>query len=309
MDNTQIEKALARLFDEEGHRIVFWNDPEREFFITLSLLNLPEGVHVLRLDRVEAFEAKIRIERDDPEERYLVYAPTEEPDYEADWLLDIRLYSRSFRADRASIILDQLGLANQHLREHLALRRKFFDSKQRLQKLQSLVVSNDTDVDLDRKMIAVAVKADQPEWFNIVRTLFHEFTITENGEDIDLENPPEVWLQVEKFDLDESFWQMAKSLFGYSEDEPSLRNFLIRLLVTDFAHHLKGNLPDSLAHLVLHQPGKSNAVVCLAQWRDSSSRGSSYDLLSDVVATILKIEDQLYEFEIDELMEVMTFQV
>jgi 16S rRNA G527 N7-methylase RsmG len=35
---------------------------------------------------------------------YLLYAPTEEPDYEADWLLDIRLYSRSFQADHASII-------------------------------------------------------------------------------------------------------------------------------------------------------------------------------------------------------------
>ena len=36
--NTQTENALARLFDEEGCRIVFWDDPEREFFITLSAL-------------------------------------------------------------------------------------------------------------------------------------------------------------------------------------------------------------------------------------------------------------------------------
>ena len=77
---------------------------------------------------------------------------------------------------------------------------------------------NDSDVDLDRKMTAVVVKANQPEWFNIVRTLFNEFTTKENGEDIDLENPPEVWLQVEKFDLDGPFWQMAKSLFGYSQE-------------------------------------------------------------------------------------------
>ncbi len=41
------------------------------------------------------------MERDDSDGRYLVYSSTEEPDYEADWLLDIRLYSRSFRADGA----------------------------------------------------------------------------------------------------------------------------------------------------------------------------------------------------------------
>ena len=36
---------------------------------------------------------------------------------------------------------------------------------------------------------------------------------------------------------------MVKATFGYAEETPSLRNFLIRLLVTDYAHHLKGDLP------------------------------------------------------------------
>lgn len=308
MDNTQIENALTRLFVDDNQRIVFWNDPEKEFVSTLPYVFPPEGVNVLRLDQVGAFEAKIRIERDDPEGQYLIYAPTEEPEYDNDWLLDVRLYSRSFRADRASIILDQLGLASQHLREHIAARRKFFDNKLRLQKLQPLVVANDTDMDLDRKMISVVTKADQPEWFNIIRTLFHEFTSANNGNDIDLDDPPDEWLQVEKYDLDEPFWQTAKSMFGYSEENPCLRNFLIRLLVTDFAHHLKGNLPTALNNLVLPTSGRSNAVVCLAQWRDSASKGSSYDRLSDVVARIVKMEDHLYTLEIDGLLDVMTFQ-
>jgi len=309
MDNTQVENALTRLFDEEKQRLVFWNDPEKEFEITLSTIQLPKGVKLLRMDQTALLELKIRIERDDPEARYLLYSSKEEPDYENDWLLDIRLYSRSFRADKPTIILAQLGLAHQHLREHIAARRKFFDNKQRFQKLKQLVVSNDTEIDLDRKMITVIVKAGQPDLFNIVRTLFHEFTVTQNGEEIDLENPPDVWMQIEKFDLDGAFWQMAKSMFGYSEENPSLRNFIIRLLVTDFANQLRGNVPDSLAHLLLPQSGVSNAMVCLAQWRDSSSKGSGYDRLSDMVAEILNIEDKIYDIEIDNLLDVMTFQV
>jgi len=308
MDNTQIENALARLFDEEGNRIVFWNDPEKEFAITVPLLNLPEGVNILRLDQMGPFEAKFRMEREDPEGRYLVYAPSEEPDYESDWLLDIRLYSRSFRADRASIILDQLGLSNQYLAEHLAKRRKFFDNKQRTQKLRTFVAPDDTDVDLDRKMIAVVAKADQPEWFNIIRTLFHEYTTRDNGEDIDLAAPPPAWMQIEKFDLEQPFWNMGRILFGYEEENPSLENFLIRLLVTDFAYYLKGEIPTSLSHLVLPMAGRSNAVVCLGQWRDSSSKGSSYDKLSELVAGILKIEDLVYGLKIETLLDVMTFQ-
>jgi uncharacterized protein (TIGR02687 family) len=308
MDNSQIENALARLFDEEKQRIVFWNDPEKEFINNLPFIYLPAGVKCLRLDQVGALEIKILLERNDHEGRYLLYAPTDEPDFEADWLLDIRLYSRNFRADRASIILDQLGLANLHLREHLAARRKFFDNKQRLQKLQAMTVPDDTDLDLDRKMIAVVVKTDQPEWFNIIHTLFHEFKVKEIGELIDLDSPPEVWSQIELFDLDETFWQMTQSLFGYREESPNLKNLLIRLLITDFAHRLKAELPLAFSHLVLPTSGRSNAVVCLAQWRDSSSKGSSYELLSDVGAGILKMEDQLFSFEIEHLLEVMTFQ-
>jgi uncharacterized protein (TIGR02687 family) len=302
-DLNQITTALERLFNEEGQRIVFWNDPEREFQMIVSMLGI-DGVTTLRLDEIRALEAKIRLERDEPKGKFLLYATTEEPDYENDWLLDIRLYSRDFRADRASILLMELGLVNQTLRTHVADRRKFFDAKDRLQKLKSLVDKNDGAADLDRKMIAVVAKADQPEPFNLVRTIFHAWT--EAGE-IDLDNPPAAWGQIEKFDLDAPFWQMVKATFGYEEENPTLKNFLLRLVLTDYAHHLKGDVPVAIRGLLLPRIGWSNAVVCLAQWRDSSSKGSSYDRLSAEAAAVLKIEDSLPNLEIDQLVDVMTF--
>ena len=118
MDADKITAGLNRLFQTEGHRIVFWNDPEREFQNVLSFLSL-DGVTVLRLDEVGSLEVKIKVERENPTDKFLLYSPTEEPNFESDWLLDIRLYSRSFRADRASILLQELGLKHQHLRQHL----------------------------------------------------------------------------------------------------------------------------------------------------------------------------------------------
>ena len=188
-DLNQINVALERLFNEEGQRIVFWHDPDREFQHTLPFILL-EGVTTLRLDEMGALEVKLRLERDEAGGRFLLYAPTEEPDYEDDWLLDIRLYSRGFRADRASILLQELGLVNQHLRTHLADRHKFFDAKERLQKIKALVAPDDDAADLDRKMIAVVVKADQPELFTLVRTIFHAWI--EAGSEIDLDDPTDV---------------------------------------------------------------------------------------------------------------------
>ena len=135
MDTRQIHDTLNRMYKEEGARIIFWNDPDNEFQTVLSALNL-DGVNILQLNELGTLEVKIRVEREDPTGRYLLYSPSEEPDYENDWLLDVRLYSRSFRADRASILLNELGLKNLHLRQHLADRRKFFDNKERLQKLK-----------------------------------------------------------------------------------------------------------------------------------------------------------------------------
>ena len=303
-DLSQINTALERLFNEEGQRIVFWNDPDQEFQNTLPFVML-DGVTTLRLDEVGALEAKIRMERGEPTSKFLLYAPTEEPDYEDDWLLDIRLYSRSFRADRASILLQELGLVNQHLRTHVADRRKFFDAKERLQKIKNLVAPDDSAADLDRKMIAVVAKAEQPELFNIVRTIFHAWI--EAGSELELDSPPALWGQIEKFDLDAPFWQMVKIAFGFEDQNPTLKMLLLRLMLTDYAHHLRGEVPQSVRGLLLPRAGWSNAVVCLGQWRDSSSKGASYDRLSAEAAVLLKIDDHLPNLDIDQLAEVMTF--
>jgi uncharacterized protein (TIGR02687 family) len=305
-DLAQIHIALNRLFQEEEQRIVFWNDPDREFLEILSSITLSD-VTTLRLDQLGALEVKIRVEREEPKGKFLLYAANEEPDYEEDWLLDIRLYSRSFRADRASILLQDLGLMKQDLRTHIAERRKFFDAKERFQKLKNLVVPEDIAADLDRKMIAVVAKADQPELFNLVRTIFHAWI--EAATEINLDEPPSIWGQIEKFDLDVPFWQMVKSMFGYEEENPTLKMLLLRLMLTDYAHHLKGDVPQSVRGLLLPNSGWSNAVVCLSQWRDSSSKGTSYDRLSAEAAAILKIEDHLPNLDIHHLIAVVTFLV
>ena len=144
----------------------------------------------------------------------------------------------------------------------------------------------------------------QPELFNIVRTLFHSMA---EGDAPDLEAAPPAWTQIERFELDEPFWAMIKSSFGYGEDSPTLQKLLIRLLVSDYAHHLPKELPGALQHLKLPRSATANAVVCLAQWRDSSSKSSSYNVLADEVGARLHIPDHLHGCEVEALLDVPTF--
>ncbi len=282
---------------------MFWNDPEREFQITLDSLAM-EGVTTLRLDQDSSLRVKMLLEQHDTEGKYLLYCPLEEPDYDSDWLLDIRLYSRSFRADRSSILLQDLGLKQQSLRSHLAERRKFFDSKDRLARLKSFIQPDDVAADIDRKMMAVIMRADHPELFCLVRTLFHGWLELPG---VDLDTDPESFVQLEKFDLDKPFWEMTRTAFGYESDQPTLKNFLIRLLVTDFGQKLKGDCPQGLKNLFLPERGRDNTVVCLGQWKDSGTKGTSYDRLSAEVAKIVKLDNYLPNMELEALAEVSTF--
>ncbi len=46
MDTPQITESLSRLFHSEGHRIIFWKDPDQEFLDTFPQLDLDDGVKV-----------------------------------------------------------------------------------------------------------------------------------------------------------------------------------------------------------------------------------------------------------------------
>lgn len=99
------------------------------------------------------------LEKDDPTGRYLVYSTGERPPAKDDWLFDIRLYSAQFHADIVSIWLQELGLTQLSLREHLKARSAFLSSQARRKKLAKLVSPKDDTSALDLKMMAVLTGA------------------------------------------------------------------------------------------------------------------------------------------------------
>ena len=303
MTSDQITSALTKLFDQDGHRIVFWNDADREFSDFVAGLEI-SGVHLVHLDEESALEIKKRMELDDPAGRYLLYSAKEHPPMEHDWLLDIRHYAYTFRADKASILIDELGLMNHSLRPHLIERRKFFESKERLKKLQAIVVPTDLDADLDRKMIAVLLKVEHPDLFSFLRVLFNELA---EDNSLDLSMPTAGWSQIEKMDLADFFWETVRGTFGYTEDRPFLKNLLLRLLVTDFCGSLRADTSPGLVPLLLPEGGRPNGAVCLSQWRDSNSAGTAYDALSQKVAAMLRIDEVIANYSMDDLETVKTF--
>ena len=105
MDSKQLTQGLKQAFFSENHRLVFWYDPEQSFGDELSNLDLPD-VQIMDMAGESTLGLKLKLELEDPNGKYLLYFPHAEPEPEDDWLLDMKLYSRTFHADRVSIIFN-----------------------------------------------------------------------------------------------------------------------------------------------------------------------------------------------------------
>ncbi|MCW7555577.1 BREX-1 system phosphatase PglZ type A [Endozoicomonas gorgoniicola] len=298
MQSPEIQENLTRLFQD--NRVVFWQDPDGEYQESVESL-LPAGVKLIDLNIEPKLKVKVELELGAADQQFLVYEPYPRPATEEDWLLDVRFYAAPFAADRSSQILQQLGLETMTLRDHISLRKKFFASKVRLTALQKRVDSSDTATILDRKMMAVLAKCETNDLTSLVITLFQELARAGS-----LEAESKSLAEFTKYDLEASFWEQVKAGFGYETTEPSLKNLLLSMLVTDF-HHSVGAVPVSMHALLLRSFGESNVVVCLGRWRDSATSSFGYDKLSAQAARVLKLEEHLPELNVDNLFETRTF--
>ena len=303
MSLQRIIESLTALF--ETHNVIFWHDVENQFSAEIETLT-PDNVCLVRLDESAALQVKINIERQ-PQQQWLLYSVNPEPEKKLDWLLDIRLRSKTFNADSISILLDDLGLTSQQaLRDYFKSRAKFCRSKERIERLKRFVVPTDNADDIDCKMLAVLTRADQPELFTILLRLFANM-VSDNEVEF---NPPKLWQDIVANDLDIAFWQLTKTQFGYNETEPSLRDLLFRILVTDFVHTLRSETPKSLQHFVLPERNlATNAAVFSSRWRSDITHYANYNLISGEVAQELALGNSLTNLYADSLRDVMTFEM
>jgi uncharacterized protein (TIGR02687 family) len=302
MTTQRIQKALSVIFSETP--MIFWHDTEAEFGSVIDGLEL-EGVTVVRMDETPALRLKLLLDASSGH-RWLLYSNQPEPEPAKDWLLDVRLRSKAFRADSISILLEDLGLSTLGLRQHLKERAKFLRAKDRVDRLKRMVLPGDGVLDLDRKMLAVLTRADQPELFTILQRLYAALVV---GGEADLSAQSKTWLDIAANELTPAFWSLVQVQLGYTEAEPSLRDLLLNILVTDFCRGLAGDAPRQLVPFVLPDRAlAANASVLVGRWRSDISQFGNYNALARAVATELDLDSLLKGQSAEQLVDCMTFE-
>ena len=314
----------------EQSRIVFWYDPEQSFTEELEHLAnvlsiakeglaketddksadktvrvLPNDLTILNMGNESVLAVKKRIEVDEREAKFLIYFPSAEPEPDRDWLLDVRLYSEQFFADHSSMLLNELGIPKMALRTHIRKRQSFFANKQRIAGLKKWVTENEDELSLDRKMMAVVVKADSASLSDILLGLLREYAAY--IEDENLSQP--LLSQLSKFDLETSLWAYLSEGFGYTVEEPTFSDFVLKLFCTEFWSQIEGVERDWLLNNVLKSAsGRASALAFMVSWRDSRSFAAYYESISKVLSQQLEISTRAGQYHPVELIECETFE-
>ena len=307
MDIAQLQQGIATKFGfgaDHRRRLLFWYDPEQSFKEAVAELNLPD-VTVLDMTDLSIFETKKRIELDEPQTRFLLYFPYAEPIPDNDWFLDVRLYSEQFYADVSSMLLTELGINQMALRGHIRKRQAFFANKQRVAALKRLVTENEDETTLDRKMLAVVVKADSAALNDSLLSLLKDYALSLDSDDGELA----MMESLAKFGLNDALWQGLAENFSYDAKEPSLVDFVLKLFCTELWSQIEGTDRDWLLNNVLKTPsGRATAVAFMAGWRDSRSHAEYHDSLSGLLAQKLEITQKCAKLLPHQLAECMGFE-
>ncbi len=304
MQLEQLQKGLIAKFEQS--RIVFWHDPEQSFAELQNDISI-DGVELVNVVEESQLALKKRIELEEPETQFLLYCPYEEPVAEKDWLLDIRLYSQQFYADTSSMLLNDLGITQMSLRPHLKKRAAFFKNKKRIDALKKLLTEDEDEQSLDRKMIAVLVKADSASMTDIILKLMGQYSESLKQED---EGLLQAQLEpIKQYGLTSTLWSYLESDYSYQSESPSWPEFTRKLFCTELWAQVDAADKDWLLNNLLKSAsGRSNALALLVGWRDRRAYAPAHDQISAFLGQQLDISSRCAKYSPDILLECETFE-
>jgi uncharacterized protein (TIGR02687 family) len=286
--NEKLQSSIINVFQKSDKRIVFWYDEKKEFTEDFNELELP-GIIKWEVKNNE-FNLKYKIFIEDTKSRFLLYCPFPRKRMADNWLLDVELSSAEFSTDIASQYAEECGIPFEYL-ETVKAHVAFFSISQRRNELSKLLrFKQISDSVLNRCMLAVITKQKKPD-FTIADILTSLLNHMLNADD-------SIMKLIDECGLTEFLWNEIRVKFSYKNDTPTLKDLALLLLKTDFYFNIN-------AEEVKLSNDARNYVAAL---KDSKSIGDFFERLSSYVEDILKIDDEIKDYKLEQLIETDTFK-
>ena len=267
------ERFAAPLPEFYQRRIIFWQDEDREFESMLDELYIPD-VTILKLTGTNNFAVKKLLLHDDLTGNYLIYNPFSYADPKDNWLLDIEKFSEEYRSDLISTRMNELNIeASPAMRKTVKLYAKFFDSKERIERLKRIGREYHTPLQLHIDIMAVLAGLNGGS----AQDVFIAVLSAGQGEENNA-----VLSNIKKFGNIDAFWQLVRKYTGYiHEDEKALVLFAAHVLLTALAQTMNPSVLKGLERFI----SDSNKAYCYSivhEWRNREDNGALWELCRSV---------------------------
>lgn len=267
------ERFAAPLPEFYQRRIIFWQDEDREFEAMLDELYIPD-VTIIKLTGTNNFAVKKMLLHDDLTGNYLIYNSFSYADPKDNWLLDIEKFSEEYRSDLISTRMNELNIeASPAMRKTVKLYAKFFDSKERIERLKRIGREYHTPLQLHIDIMAVLAGLNGGSAQDVF------IAVLSAGQD---EENNAVLSNIKKFGNIDAFWQLARKYTGYiHEDGKTLNLFSAHVLLTALAQTMNPSVLKGLERFI----SDSNKAYCYSivhEWRNREDNGALWELCRSV---------------------------
>ena len=269
----QIIDRLNAEFAGDTRKLVFWYDDKAEFEEDMQGVRL-ENAKVYYLQRDNQFYTKYFLERVDTATNYLIYAPFPKPETADNHLEDTLLYSKRFFADRAALLLADLGIDEKYrplIEKHI----KFWAEKKRAQRFYDLEIENYNETNILVGIMAALCSARTCSFEDVVRVVLTGGGLADNS----------FMAEFERYDLLDAFWKLCEQHFGYTDVKPTLEKLIVAMFVTYTAKYIGAELPKPWKMFQSYKSG--NIIAFLDNLMNSVIYRETYDALSAHVAKSL----------------------
>ena len=293
-----IAATLARLFERDQHRIVFWyaSEPgQRERYEAVQTEESMRGVRFLELDG-NAFTLKRELMRVGQDERVVVFSPRARPEPHDNWLLDLELANYVFQADEGSIIATELGV-DFALLDTIRAHQPYFNSKARKKRLADLLAEHPATSATELRMAMLGAELQvAPTLDDVTLGLLQAYSA-------DPEEKQTSYATMERAGLDKFYWSSVRAAYGYPPDgqEPDVLGLAVFMCFGESETVLKDE----------STPLSRGAKLLMKRWKDSETYRPAYVELSRYVEENWQaaLEQQLKSTSLEKLATLDTYRL
>ncbi len=292
--NTLKTTFCEPLDDGEQRKIVFWFDKDQEFVDYIDEIMI-DNVKVHKLTEGNSFYTKYLLEEEDPASHYLIYS-TQDMGTDDNWLLDTLLYSKSFYADKISLIMNELKI-DASLRSVVKKYEKFFGNKDRLRKFKVFDSTTFSEETIEMAIMSALCNLKSPDFEDVVKVILMDSLNDSENKYLDL---------IGKFFDMQVFWKYVSERYGFEQSNPTLKGLFLYLTVSALSHAIEEQHLSLIKNYIATR-NKSNAFVFIDHWMHHKTDYLVYDQLAEMAEREIKLADIVNQLPVEEFKTADTF--